>query len=458
MIQALAFLGGSAFAQATIANFLFFFALNTFVLLPLHILQLGGTEAEIGLIQAMYSATGIVCQPVIGQWVDRIGRRFFMLVGAALVAVTSAVFAFTASIPVLAVLRGLHGIGFSAFFVANYVHVVDLVPAERRGWALGIFGVSGLLATALAPLAGEFVLRALGFPALFVGAMLCAGAAVAVLARMRGIRPPAMGGHRTHLLRLGARELFRMHMAVAWFFGLGTGVIFTFLPTFGELLGVRGVGLFYTAYAAAAILVRVAGGELIDTIGRRPVIIPSMAVQAAAAGILALARPRHRADWPDARPAVPLPRRPHGGRGARIPLPGAVGPPRRRDARAASGERGRDLQFRLPGRQRPRRPRVRLRGASLRLPDDVGAPERCARHRLRGELQAGPGNAAAAPAAAFRPRARGRRSVAPRGEPRLTWPEPRPILLASAGSAASRGGQRCMARAGRGEAGAWRLG
>jgi MFS family permease len=97
-----------------------------------------------------------------------------------------------------------------------------------------------------------------------------------------------VSGHRTHLLRLGARELFRMHMAVAWFFGLGTGVIFTFLPSFGDFLGVRGVGLFYTAYAAAAILVRVAGGELIDTMGRRPVIIPSMAVQAAAAGILAI--------------------------------------------------------------------------------------------------------------------------------------------------------------------------
>ena len=63
----------------------------------------------------------------------------------------------------------------------------------------------------------------------------------------------------------------------------------------------RGVGLFYTAYASAAILVRVAGGELIDTMGRRPVIIPSMGVQAAAAGILAI--------WPSSsrRPAgVPV--------------------------------------------------------------------------------------------------------------------------------------------------------
>jgi MFS family permease len=75
-------------------------------------------------------------------------------------------------------------------------------------------------------------------------------------------------------------------MAIAFFFGLGTGTVFTFLPTFAELLGVRGLGLFYTAYAAAAMLVRIAGGTLIDTRGRRAVIVPAMFVQAVAGAIL----------------------------------------------------------------------------------------------------------------------------------------------------------------------------
>ena len=42
-------------------------------------------------------------------------------------------------------------------------------------------------------------------------------------------------------------------MALTLFFGLGTGVMFTFLPTFGEGLGVHSVSLFYTAYALAAV-------------------------------------------------------------------------------------------------------------------------------------------------------------------------------------------------------------
>jgi len=277
------------FAAAMWTNFFFFGSLNGFVLLPLYIQQLGGNEAQIGVVQGMYSATGILCQPLVGVLVDRIGRRFFMLLGAIAVTVTSAAFLVFSSIPMLAVLRGLHGVAFSAFFVANYIHVVDLVPLERRGWALGIFGLSGLLSTSLAPLAGEFLIRRFGFAWLFVGGALLGAAALAFVVRMREARAPEVtGGFDMHAVRQGMRELLRLHMALMFFFGLGTGTIFTFLPTFAESLGVTGLGLFYTAYAGAAMLVRVAGGALIDVRGRRAVIIPSMFVQAAATLILAL--------------------------------------------------------------------------------------------------------------------------------------------------------------------------
>jgi MFS family permease len=276
------------FARTMLTNFFFFGSLNGFVLLPLYVHQLGGSEAAIGLVQGTYSAAGILCQPLVGAWIDRVGRRFFMLLGATVLAVSCAAFVVTGSIPLLGVLRALQGVGFSAFFVANYIHVVDLVPHERRGWALGIYGLSGLLSTSLAPLAGEFLIRRFGFSWLFAWATALAGTALALVFHMRDVRPPSMtGGPGLAAVRHGLRELLHLHMGLMFFFGLGTGTIFTFLPTFGERLGVTGLGLFYTAYATAAMLVRVAGGGLIDTRGRRAVIIPSMFVQAIAAGILA---------------------------------------------------------------------------------------------------------------------------------------------------------------------------
>jgi MFS family permease len=272
-----------------LTNFFFFAALNGFVLLPLYVQRLGGDEADIGLVQGLYSAAGIVCQPVVGALVDYLGRRFFMRLGAGLLVVSCALFVVSSPLPLLGALRALQGVAFSTFFVANYIHVVEMVPAERRGWALGIFGLSGLVSTSLAPLFGELMIRRFGFPWFFAAATVVAAGAASVVWRVQDVRPAALGARPgLHVIREGLLQLRHMHMLLAFFFGLGTGTIFTFLPTFGEFLGVTSVGLFYTAYAGAAMLVRVAGGTLIDVRGRRAVIIPSMFVQTCATCMLAL--------------------------------------------------------------------------------------------------------------------------------------------------------------------------
>ena len=289
MIRDSQFLISGPFAQAALTSFFFMSGLNCFILLPLYIHRLGGTEGEIGIVQGAYSAIGILCQPVVGLWLDRVGRRAFMILGVVLLMVASACFIVTQSLPLLALLRVLQGIGFSTFFVANYVHVVGLVPVDRRGWALGIYGLSGFLGTALAPIAGEIVVNNLGFRWLFLLAVLLSSVAALLVARTRGIQPPDMGeGPGLEMFREGLKDVLRLHMALAFFFGLGTGAMFTFMPTFGESLGVRSVALYYTAYAVAAMLVRVAGGNLIDVRGRRATIIPSMFIQASSVAILAI--------------------------------------------------------------------------------------------------------------------------------------------------------------------------
>lgn len=288
-----------AFLRATVTNFFFFASLNGFVLLPLHIENLGGTEVEIGLIMGLYSAVGIVTQPLLGPWSDALGRRPFMLLGVGLVLASALMAIVAGGIGWLAMVRALQGLGFSAFFVANFSYVIDLVPPAERGWALGIYGVSGLLSTALAPLLGEWVVRRLGFRALFVVcAFLAALAAVFVWQlkeRRRDLPQPVRSGEWA---RTGLDDVARRHMAVTLFFGLGAGTIFAFLPTFAESLGVTTLALFYTAYAGAAMAVRILGGRLIDTRGRRAVIVPSMFFQAVATSLLAalgLVVPRTRA-------------------------------------------------------------------------------------------------------------------------------------------------------------------
>ena len=289
MREAGAILDHSLFLRITLTNFLFFGGLNLFILLPLYIKNLGGTEVEVGVVMALYSGAGILCQPVIGLWIDVMGRRRLMLYGTALLVATGFIAALSQSIWIFGVVRVLHGLAFSAFFVANYTMVLDMVPVERRGWALGIYGVSGLAATALAPLVGEWIVRGLGFRALFLSSAVL-GASTAAAVWLIPERRSARGTPFVALpsVREVIDELLKLHMALAFFFGFGTGVIFAFMPTYAAALGVGSLTLFYTGYAGSAMLVRIAGGRLIDTRGRRAVIVPSMFVQTCASAILAV--------------------------------------------------------------------------------------------------------------------------------------------------------------------------
>ena len=283
-------LAPTPFVRAIVTNFFFFLGLNGFVLLPLYIQQLGGNEVQVGMVMGLYSGVGIVCQPLIGPWVDVIGRRPFMLIGIGLAVAASLLAAVPGGVPLLAVVRAAQGIGFSMFFVASFSYVLDIIPPAERGWALGIYGVSGFVSTAVAPLFGEWIIRTVGFRVLFA---LSAALGVVTFVLVWPIREAPRGAGGPLRLAPGAvraalEDVLHRHMFVTMFFGLGSGTIFAFLPTFAEDLGVTTLSLFYTAYSLAAIAIRVMGGRLIDTHGRRAVIVPSMFVQAAATGVLAL--------------------------------------------------------------------------------------------------------------------------------------------------------------------------
>lgn len=296
-----------AFLTAAVANFLFFTNLSAFFLLPLHLKQLGATESHIGLVMGLYSGTAIVCQPVVGAWVDRAGRRPFMVIGAGLAMLASLCYAAVpAAVGLFPVFRILQGLGYSLYFIANFTLVVDLVPPERRGQALGVFGISGLTSTAVGPALGEVVVRAFGFRAFFLATAAVAGASLVVSSRVAEPprqTPPGGSEGLPELVR-GVLAAPRLPMSLAFAFGLGLGVVFTFFPTYAASLGAGRVGLFAVAYSMAALTVRAAGGPWVDRVRRQQIIVPALVLQALSAALLAGLAPLTRSAGVPALPVL----------------------------------------------------------------------------------------------------------------------------------------------------------
>lgn len=262
------------FLRTTIANFFFFLNFASFFLLPLHIKALGGNERTVGAVMGCSGLASLLILPIVGLTIDRFGRRRFLLLGATGMMLAALSFLFVTEIgPVMFALRLLQGVSFAAAFTATTTLAAELAPREQRAQALGLFGLSTLLTHAIAPTLGEEIVRRSGFYTLFAMASVYTAISIVLALRL-----PAGTSHAGDENAAPAR-LTSMHWIIAattLLAGMGFGCVMTFIPTFVRDSGLGRVGFFYGAYTSTAILCRIAGAGLSDSLGRRRVIMPTL--------------------------------------------------------------------------------------------------------------------------------------------------------------------------------------
>ena len=81
---------------------------STFTTLPLYLEE--AAKWQIGMVVGIMGIAGMLIRPLAGHWVDRYGRRRFMLLGAALTALSFAAYALTDDPYLLLPVRVIHGI------------------------------------------------------------------------------------------------------------------------------------------------------------------------------------------------------------------------------------------------------------------------------------------------------------------------------------------------------------
>ncbi|MCI0409519.1 MAG: MFS transporter, partial [Acidobacteria bacterium] len=228
----------SNFFIASLSNFFFFASANAFSLLPLYIRSLGGTESQIGGIMGTYSLTAILSQPLAGALADRFGRKRFLLLGSALGGLASLGFAFSTQLDFrFFLLRLLQGVGFSAFYVSTLTLVADIVPQSRRGQAVGLFGISGLITIALSPALGEQLIYGAGYSAFFLAAAAAAAAGLLTGLAFQDRRSPRTAPVPSGLSSLIPPARILPAILLSMVFGLVSGTVFVFLPTYAMQVG-----------------------------------------------------------------------------------------------------------------------------------------------------------------------------------------------------------------------------
>jgi len=279
------------FLLSSAANFLQSLSFNLYLHLPGYLKDLGADEVQIGLVFSVTAATAIAARPTVGRVMDARGRHVVILAGGILNVTVCALYLTVHQLgPWLYAVRIVHGIAEAMLFAALFTHAADLIPPARRTEGMALFGVSGLLPISLGGLLGDLILQRAGYAQLFETSTAFAAAALVLALPLGDRRPhpddlPARG----YLAAVTDRRLLPL-----WFIGFvfaGTvTAVFTFLKTFVMSTGLGSVGLFFSAYSIAGVLLRLALGWLPERIGPKRALFPALALLAAGFALLATAR------------------------------------------------------------------------------------------------------------------------------------------------------------------------
>ncbi|MEO0330693.1 MAG: MFS transporter [Bacteroidota bacterium] len=259
------------FGLLCLSSFLFFSSFNMIIPeLPAYLDQMGGGEYK-GLIIALFTLTAGLSRPFSGKLADTIGRIPVMIFGAVICFICGFLYPVATSVVWFLALRFFHGLstGFKPTGTAAYV--ADVIPAHRRGEALGVLGLCGSLGMAGGPAIGSTLANAYSLEVTFYASSVSAIMSVLILAGMRETlvdRKP----FRFKLLRLDWSEVLEPRVWAPCVVMLLTtysfGVALTLLPDQSDALGIDNRGLVFMYMTIASVAVRFFAGKASDRYGR----------------------------------------------------------------------------------------------------------------------------------------------------------------------------------------------
>jgi len=270
-------------------------SLAMFVLVPLLIRALGGTEVTMGLVLGVGTAASVLTRPLVGMLLDSHGRRPVLLACGVLNTLSWVPFLWVTTVgPWLYVWCTVHAIVWGALFASYFTYAADLVPASRRAEGIAVFGVAGMTANGLAPMLGEAIIARSGYPAFLLTASGFAALSLALTFLIPGRAPTLRAAdtvpheERRTLLAAARQPGMPVVLAVTVVLGVAINAAFFFVAPFTRDVGLERAGPFFAAYAAASVVVRLFGRRALDVLGPHLVSYPAFTVFGLGLGGLAL--------------------------------------------------------------------------------------------------------------------------------------------------------------------------
>lgn len=223
-----------------------------------------------------------------GQFISKLGSKKTLFYGLIAFLVTTLLYFASFNIGLLLVYRLLQGVAVGLVGTATGTIIAQILPQNRRGEGIGYFSLSAILATAIGPFIGLFLLQNFdGFEVIFIfNAIL----ALIVFAMFFLVKLPESltsipasvktnsENKKSIISNLIEKRAVPISL-VALFVGLAYSGVLSFMTFYTTEINLEKVGgNFFLIYAVVVILTRPVTGKLLDSKGANVIIYPALII------------------------------------------------------------------------------------------------------------------------------------------------------------------------------------
>lgn len=263
------------------------------------ITQLGGSNQK-GLVISVFTISAALSRPFSGKLADYIGRKKVMYIGVFFSFLTCLLYPLSNTVLFFLLLRFLHG--FSAGFMPTGATalVTDLLPSEKRGVGMGIWGTFISLGIGIGQGLSFIIVKWTNLNGLFMIASLTAVISILILYSVQETLAKPIR-FKPSLLKVTWKDVFEpavLPSAMVMFLSATcSGIIFVLSPDVSSFLKIENKGSFFVYYVLCTILIRLLTGKLSDVIGRRQTLIIGMIILISSMALLGYIKSENDYIW-----------------------------------------------------------------------------------------------------------------------------------------------------------------
>jgi len=274
------------FVTASVINFLVFLIhlLLLVIIASYAVDKFHASTSIAGLVSSIFIIGVLIGRLGTGYIIEDKGTKGVLIFGTVLFIITSLLYFTAINLWLLIIIRLSHGIAYGVTSTATGTIVAKIIPVSRRGEGIGYYSMSAILALALGPFIGMFLIQKVNFNIIFITISVIS---VIIFAVSFLVDEPAYKSQRQDQAK--AKTGFQLSnyleftaipiSTIALIIGFCYSIVLTFMSLYSKEIHLEEVASFYfLVYALTVLLSRPFSGRLLDAKGPSYVIYPSLLI------------------------------------------------------------------------------------------------------------------------------------------------------------------------------------